>query len=907
MNKKVCLLAFGLLAGLSSAATKVVFSDEDGVTADIVPAYSFTFDYGDGASVDTTNTNGAVVIDFVAPQGKESAGAGYGFGWDQTCTTAGKCTDKAMSLTGYKGVCLEYEAEQGFRVDFKQSTITDDNYYGADLKAAASPKKVFIAFADLAQGWKSTTTKAWSAAAQMGMQFSYKNTHANTAKSDNNTVTLHSLRLADECVTAAPKLTDEYAKMNKGVIEMAEGEIRPLDVSKVFVDDDGDDLTVTVKIVSENKSVVLLDSTAYTGTSIIKFTTASNPVGSATITVTATDPTKKSATFTFTVETTDTENLPVAKDANYEVKEDSVLKVALGNSLLKKFASDADGDEIKAILVTEPKNGTLTDFNEEYGTFTYTPKKDFYGTDSFTFKVAEAEDDTRESEVATCTITVVNVNDEPEVEVVAKTFTVGEAEKTFGDTLVVDEDFEDFTITIPKANFVITDADGDDDYKVIAKNTGVYNSELSADEDNYVITVSAKKDSNGTARLSLVVEDPKTTIPTPIAVIKVNPVADPVTPVADSYKVYQDSINKVDAKKGVLANDVNPDKDTAAYAIVDFEPEHGKLTLNKDGSFTYEAEESYDGEDYFTYKVISAGDTSKAAMVTLEVLYKNKAPKIVEGVMDTVNARLDSLREDFNVVTYKKVELQSWFEDDKTDAAKLTFSATSKDSTVSVSFSTVGALLVKSVKDVCGDISFTLTATDEGKASTDLEVNANIECVNDKPTIVADTAYIAVEGDTLVYDLNGLAIDVDGDTLIFEVVESTSNSGYFEFTQEDNILTVAKKNIAKLAEGMEFSITVKVADPTMANAEKPTTLTAKLVLIVGNDPRTSIKPVIASTKMNWQGAIQATRGMAALFDMQGRVMWKSKLPVSESEVRAAAASVQGRKVLRVNKQTFTIK
>lgn len=906
MNKKVCLLAFGLLAGAASAATAVVWSDEEGAKVTKEPAYFYTFFYPEdgAASIDTTNVNGAKVIDFVAPTGKESAGAGYGFGWQQNATTY---KDVAVSLSTYKGVCLTYEAQHPLRIDFKQSTITDDNYYGYELPAAATAKKVFVAFADLTQGWKSTTTKSWAVSSQTGVQFSYKNTHSTKAASESNEVILHSFILADECVTAAPRLTDDYAKMNKGVIEMAEGEIRPLDVSKVFVDDDGDDLTVTVKIVSENKSVVLLDSTAYTGKSIINFTTASNPVGNAVVTVTATDPTKKSATFTFTVETTDTENLPVAKDANYEVKEDSVLKVALGNSLLKKFAFDADGDAIKAILVTEPKNGSLTAFNEEYGTFTYTPKKDFYGTDSFTFKVAEAEDETRESEVATCTITVVNVNDEPEVEVVAKTFTVGEAEKTFGDTLVVDEDFEDFTITIPKANFVITDADGDDDYKVVAKNTGVYNSELSADEDNYVITVSAKKDSNGTARLSLVVEDPETTIPTPIAVIKVNPVADPVTPVADTYKVYQDSINKVDAKKGVLANDVNPDKDTAAYAIVDFEPEHGKLTLNKDGSFTYEAEESYDGEDYFTYKVVSAGDTSKAAMVTLEVLYKNKAPKIVEGVMDTVNARLDTLREDFTVVTYKKVELQSWFEDDKTDAAKLTFSATSKDSTVSVSFSTVGALLVKSVKDVCGDISFTLTATDEGKASTDLEVNANIECVNDKPTIVADTAYIAAEGDTLVYDLNGIATDVDGDTLTFKAVENTSLSGYFELSQEGSTLILVKKNIATLKDGMEFPVTVKVADPTMLAAENPTYLTGKLVVKVGIDPKTSIKPVIASTKMNWQGAIQGTRGMAALFDMQGRVMWKSKLPVSESEVRAAAASVQGRKVLRVNKQTFTIK
>lgn len=44
-----------------------------------------------------------------------------------------------------------------------------------------------------------------------------------------------------------------------------------------------------------------------------------------------------------------------------------------------------------------------------------------------------------------------------------------------------------------------------------------------------------------------------------------------------------------------------------------------------------------------------------------------------------------------------------------------------------------------------------------------------------------------------------------------------------------------------------------------------------------------------------------------MFDMQGRVMWQAKLPVSEADVRNAAAQVQGRKILMVNRQTWTIK
>jgi hypothetical protein len=65
--------------------------------------------------------------------------------------------------------------------------------------------------------------------------------------------------------------------------------------------------------------------------------------------------------------------------------------------------------------------------------------------------------------------------------------------------------------------------------------------------------------------------------------------------------------------------------------------------------------------------------------------------------------------------------------------------------------------------------------------------------------------------------------------------------------------------------------------------------------------------VATAAKMNWQGAIRAEQGSVAIFDMQGRVMWQHRLPVSEADVRNAAAKVQGRKILQVNKQAWTIK
>ncbi|MCF0223935.1 MAG: Ig-like domain-containing protein [Fibrobacter sp.] len=905
MKKKFLLSGLLGLTSMATAATAVVWSD-DGATVTKEPAYSYTFDYGDvGASVDTTNVNGAKVLDFVAPAGKTSAGAGYGFGWQQNSTTY---KDVPISLSAYKGVCMVYEAEAPFRIDFKQSTITDDNYYGMELPAAAVAKKRFIAFADLAQGWKSTTAKAWAVASQTGVQFSYKNTHASSAKTDNNEVILHSFTLADECVTAAPNLTELFAGYNGGSLELGEGKIHEIVLSEVFEDADGDDLKITVSVTSENNSIIFMNTEkSFTLADVLRFTTAPNPQGPASVVLTATDPTNKSVKFSFTFTTTDVENAPVAKNSSFTVNEDEVLKVGLSNRLTQ-YGSDADGDDIKLVLVSSTTHGVL-DFDEENGLFTYTPDKNYNGYDTLSYKFVEVGNPESESEVALGIIEVKNVNDEPVVDVLAETFTDGEGNGlSFGDTLVVDEDFEPFTVTIPKASFAISDDDGDDDYKILAKASAVFNAALTFDEENYIIEVSAKKDSNGIGRLTLVVADPEVSIPTIIAFVKVNPVADPITPVADSYTVYQDSVNRIPAKTGVMANDLNPDKDTSAVAVLEVPAEHGVVVLEKDGSFIYEPEEGYVGEDAFGYKIESADSAkSKLTIVTLNVLARNKAPKIVDGVLDTVSNRLAALKEDFvSFPTYKKVEMQSWFTDDSTASTALKFTVRSADSLLAPTITSAGILQIKAVKDACGDAVVIVTAADARGATTDLELNASIQCVNDKPVVKKDTLYISEEWTGGKYSLSNIATDVDGDQLIYDIAETATNAEYFEWAVEGDSLELSLKEGAVLKDGYTFVLDVKVADSTMAAAASPTSLATKLTIAVVKDPD-AIKPALAHNLQSWQDAIRGSRGMAAVIDMQGRVLWKSALPVSESEVRAAAASIQGRKILKVNQQVYTIK
>ena len=99
--------ALGIVAGYTHAATAVVWSDEDEATFET--AYSYVYEYGTKATVDTTNVNEVKVIDFSVPTTSTNSGAGYGIGWKQTCDEDGKnCEDSYISLSAYSGACVTY-------------------------------------------------------------------------------------------------------------------------------------------------------------------------------------------------------------------------------------------------------------------------------------------------------------------------------------------------------------------------------------------------------------------------------------------------------------------------------------------------------------------------------------------------------------------------------------------------------------------------------------------------------------------------------------------------------------------------------------------------------------------------------------------------------------------------------
>jgi hypothetical protein len=153
-------------------------------------------------------------------------------------------------------------------------------------------------------------------------------------------------------------------------------------------DPDGDKLTVTnLSTPTSGKVVLNADGT-------VTYTPATGFAGTATFTYKAFDGLAYSNTATVTVTVID--RAPVAvNDSATTTKGTAVVISVLSND------SDPDGDPLTVTGLTQPANGTLV-LNSN-GTITYTPKKGFVGTDTFTYKDS---DGTLTSNTATVTIKV---------------------------------------------------------------------------------------------------------------------------------------------------------------------------------------------------------------------------------------------------------------------------------------------------------------------------------------------------------------------------------------------------------------------------------------------------------------------------------------------------------------------
>jgi VCBS repeat-containing protein len=99
-------------------------------------------------------------------------------------------------------------------------------------------------------------------------------------------------------------------------------------------------------------------------------------------------------------------------------------------------------------------------------------------------------------------------------------------------------------------------------------------------------------------------------------------------PVANnhSYSVDEDGTLTKDAATGVRSNDTDLDGDSLTVTS-NTSPAHGSVTVNANGSFTYEPDDNYHGSDSFDYIVSDGKGGTDTGTVNLTVNAVNDAPE----------------------------------------------------------------------------------------------------------------------------------------------------------------------------------------------------------------------------------------------------------------------------------------
>ena len=521
-------------------------------------------------------------------------------------------------------------------------------------------------------------------------------------------------------------------------------------------------------------------------------------------------------------------NPPGAADQTVSTNEDTAATFTLDTA-------SPNNAPLTYTILTSPSHGTLSGSG---GSRTYTPAPDFNGSDSFTYRV---NDGSRDSNTATVSLSVIEVNDAPTA--------ADDAKSTDEDT----------TLTFNSSDLTANDSTGPANESgqtltVTAVNTTASthgNVSLSSG------TVSFVPDANyfGPASFTYRVCDNGITngaadplCATATVNVTVNAVNDPPT-AADDTKATDEDTTLTFSASDLTANDsagpANESGQTLTVTAVSATANtHGTVSLTS-GSVTYVPEANYNGAASFTYSVCDNGTPSACSGGTVNVP--------INPVNDPPTAADDAKSADEDTtLTFAASDLTA---NDSAGAANeggqsLTVTAIGATANThgTVSLSSGNVTYVPEA-NYNGAASFTYRVCDDGSPSqcTTATVNVTVNPVNDPPT-AADDAKSTNEDTTLTFASSDLTANdstgpanESGQTLTVTAVTATANTHGSVTLSSGNVTYVPDSNYNGPA-----SFTYRVCDNGTPDSQC-TTATVNVTVNPVNDPPSAAIIVITTS------------------------------------------------------------
>ena len=284
-------------------------------------------------------------------------------------------------------------------------------------------------------------------------------------------------------------------------------------------------------------------------------------------------------------------------------------------SVVTNDSDSVEGHLLTPTLLTQPAQGTLTFYPD--GSYAFAPG-DFYGTTTFTYKVCDSGTPSA-CDTATVTISVRS----PEV--------VNLAPVAQSDSFTTPEDL---SLT---ANVLTNDTDPNGDFLTVTLRPVRDPQHGSVDfSSNGTLVYVPHPDFHGTDQLTYQVCDNAQLCDTATVIIT-------VTPTNDAPVATNDTTTATEAQPitgNLLTNDYDIDQDTLQATLV-VSPSSGQVVLQPNGSFTYTPDDTYTGQEEFTYQVCDSGQPvlCDEAIVTITVSPNNtlRIPKGFSPNGDAVN------------------------------------------------------------------------------------------------------------------------------------------------------------------------------------------------------------------------------------------------------------------------------
>jgi VCBS repeat-containing protein len=302
----------------------------------------------------------------------------------------------------------------------------------------------------------------------------------------------------------------------------------------------------------------------------------------------------------------------------------------------------------------------------------------------------------------------------------------------------------------------------------------------------------------------------------------------------------------------VLANDQDIDGDRLAV-VTPGTPAHGTVEVLADGRLRYVPVAGFVGQDSFTYLMADPSGAQAQAEVRIEILQANTSPQVE--------------LQTFQIEENSSLTTRFVASDSEGDALGFTLLQAPQHGSVTLDFD--GRFLYVPNPFYSGSDRFTVNVTD-GLLSSEGRAEITVFAVNDPPQAVDDTAELAEDGFVLI-DVRANDRDPDGDPLTITAVSlpergtATIDSGRIRYTPEANFFG-ADSFTYTLSDGQETDtavVTVKVNsvnDRPIANRDDATVDEDSSVLIdvLANDSDIESDPlrlVSVSTPAHGQAVV----------------------------------------------------